>query len=335
MSYSVRRVRFTTLLCLVLVGLAVLALPKMPSAASSTQHVQSKLSSAVTKTRNALAQARAKEQANPNSETTRAATEAFKEYRAAVDDRCTEIEARFIELANLRKQSGDTDVLEAEEAALEKEFRELKNSLIENQPIQPDTLRAKPSPIRLGLLPQFCNASSITINATGVASPYPSNILLTGQPGLITKVTVTLNNLSHSFPDDIDILLVGPGGQNAIIMSDVGGGTIVSGVTLTLDDAAATNLPDSGPLVSGTFKPTNAGGADTFPAPAPAPSGGSALSVFNGTDPNGTWSLYIRDDTGGLGGSIAGGWCLDITTARRSAFVVPSSHPTAARPATW
>ena len=127
-------------------------------------------------------------------------------------------------------------------------------------------------------------------------------------------MTVTLNNLSHTSPDDIDILLVGPGGQNAIIMSDVGGLTPASGVNLTLDDAAASNLPDSGPLVSGTFKPTNAGGADAFPAPAPPPSGGSALSVFNGTDPNGTWSLYIRDDAGGEAGSIAGGWCLNITT---------------------
>ena len=164
-----------------------------------------------------------------------------------------------------------------------------------------------------GTCPTGCNPSAITINPGGAASPYPSTLTISGAPGNVASLTVTLDNLSHAFPDDVDILLVGPGGQNAIIMSDVGGSTAASNVTLTLDDAAATNLPDLGPLVSGTFKPTNSGAGDTFPAPAPAPSGGSALSVFNGTDPNGVWRLFITDDSGGDGGSISGGWCLNIT----------------------
>ena len=114
----------------------------------------------------------------------------------------------------------------------------------------------------------------------------------------MTNVSVRLIGLTHTFPDDIDILLVGPGGQNAIIMSDVGGSTAVTGVTLTLDDFAATSLPDAGPLVTGTFKPSNyvGSGTEAWPAPAPVPSGGSALSVFTGTAPNGTWSLYVVDD---------------------------------------
>src|ERR1044071_2363174 len=123
----------------------------------------------------------------------------------------------------------------------------------------------------------ICNPTAIKINSSGAATPYPSNITVSGQTGVITSMTVTLNNFAHAFPDDVDILLVGPGGQNAVIMSDVGGGTQISGVTLTLDDAAASSLPNSGPLMSGTFKPTDITvGAEIFPAPAPAPSGGSA-----------------------------------------------------------
>ena len=40
--------------------------------------------------------------------------------------------------------------------------------------------------------------------------------------GNIRKVRVSFLNHSHTFPDDLDMLLVGPGGQNAIIMSGCG-----------------------------------------------------------------------------------------------------------------
>ncbi len=165
--------------------------------------------------------------------------------------------------------------------------------------------------------PILTNPTSIAIPGTGTsgpALPYPSDLLVAGIPGTVTQVTVTLFNFSHTFPDDVDVLLVGPAGENAIIMSDVGGSFDAVGLTLTLDDSAGSSLPDATVLSSGTFMPTNIGAGDAFAAPAPAPLGGSAFSVFNGTDPNGTWSLYVVDDLGGDSGSFAGGWELDITT---------------------
>jgi hypothetical protein len=48
-----------------------------------------------------------------------------------------------------------------------------------------------------------------------------------------------------------------------------------------------------------------------FPDPAPTPADTSALSVFNGTNPNGNWRLYVVDDTGGDTGVIAT-WRLDF-----------------------
>jgi subtilisin-like proprotein convertase family protein len=186
----------------------------------------------------------------------------------------------------------------------------------------------------------FSNPVTINIPDVGAATPYPSNIAV-AMAGTITKVTVKLNNLSHSFPSDIDVLLVGPGGQNAIIMSDVGGGADITGVTLTLDDAAANSMPAS-TLTTGTYKPTNNNGSDFFPAPAPLPSGGSPLSVFNGTSPNGTWSLYVVDGAGDDQGSFAGGWELNITTnsvcatptPSPSATSTPSASPTISPPPT-
>lgn len=159
----------------------------------------------------------------------------------------------------------------------------------------------------------FANAAAITINDNTSGSPYPSDIAVSGLTGTVTKVTVDLTGITHTFPDDIDILLVSPGGQNALIMSDVGGSGDIVSVNLTLDDAAATALGDGTQIVSGTFQPANFE-TDTFPAPAPAPAGGSALSVFNGSAPNGTWSLYLVDDAGIDTGSINGGWALHITT---------------------
>jgi subtilisin-like proprotein convertase family protein len=186
-----------------------------------------------------------------------------------------------------------------------------------------------PAPTPCGTV-TFSNPATITILDGGPAAPYPSNIAV-AIAGTITKVTVRLNNLSHTFPSDIDILLVGPGGQNAIIMSDVGGGEDVTGVTLTLDDAAASSLPTN-LLTTGTFKPTNSGAGDTWPGPAPTPSGGSALSVFNGTNPNGTWSLYVVDDLTSDAGSIAGGW--ELTIATTSSCATPTPSPSITPPPT-
>ena len=63
----------------------------------------------------------------------------------------------------------------------------------------------------------FSNPAAITINDAAVASPYPSTINVSGLGGTVTRVTVRLIGLSHTFPDDIDMLLVGPGGHVAVL----------------------------------------------------------------------------------------------------------------------
>jgi subtilisin-like proprotein convertase family protein len=168
----------------------------------------------------------------------------------------------------------------------------------------------------------FSNPAAITIPAppstgatTGAPStPYPSTINVSGITGTVSKVTVQLFNFNHTFPADVDVLLVGPGGQKLLLMSDVGGGTDAINANLTFDDTAAAI---GATVVSGTFRPTNSGTGDLFPAPAPAGPypDPQQLSVFNGVSPNGTWSLYVVDDANIDAGSISGGWRLNITTA--------------------
>lgn len=105
----------------------------------------------------------------------------------------------------------------------------------------------------------FSNPAPITINDGQPASPYPSTVQVSGVSGAITDVNVTLRGFSHTYPDDVDVLLVGPQGQTVVLVSDVGFTRDVNGVTLTLDDEAADSLPDESQISSGTFKPTNFG----------------------------------------------------------------------------
>jgi subtilisin-like proprotein convertase family protein len=181
--------------------------------------------------------------------------------------------------------------------------------------------------IRLGTLTTttstFSNAAPILIPATGTvgaAGPYPSAVNVSGVTGAVSKVTVTLSRMNHTFPDDIDVLLVGPGGQKLLLMSDAGGTNDLVNTNLTFDDAATASLSDSGANPSGTYKPTNFGTGDTFNAPAPAGpyNDPQLLSVFNGLSGaavNGQWRLFVMDDVSGDVGNINGGWTLNISTA--------------------
>lgn len=177
----------------------------------------------------------------------------------------------------------------------------------------------------LALAGSHSNTSTITINDADVATPYPSTIVVSGEGTTLTKVTVTLTNITHTFPDDFDVLLVGPTGLNAIIMSDACGQNPLGAtnpITLTFDDAAAAAVPDTPACVSLTVRPANYVVGDFWPDPAPAPSGSVALSTFNTTNPNGTWELFIVDDEALDTGEVQGGWTLNITSSGPSAVAV-------------
>ena len=172
---------------------------------------------------------------------------------------------------------------------------------------------------------QFCNQGAITIPSTaGAATPYPSNIFVTGLSGNVGAVTVNLNNISSSNIQQTDLLLVGPTGAKIIPFASVGDGSSISGVNITLDDSASGLIPGGSPLTSGSYQPTSITGSTSlvFPAPAPllnasnyaATDGAATLtSTFQNTAPNGTWALYAMDHSGSGAASIGGGWCVNIT----------------------
>lgn len=169
----------------------------------------------------------------------------------------------------------------------------------------------------------FCNTASIASGPNvGPSTLYPSSITVAGAGTNITTVDVQLNGLNHTYPDDLDLLLVGPTGAKLVIQSDIGGGADVTALSYVISDGGSTLLPDGGPLVAGTFKPSNVSTGDAFAVPAPAgphneaaPAGSATLtSIFAGTDPNGAWNLFVVDDSNGDAGTYAGGWCLNFAT---------------------
>ncbi len=160
----------------------------------------------------------------------------------------------------------------------------------------------------------FANTTSISVPGSGAGAPYPSSIVVSGLTGQLVRVTVTLSDLSHGHSPDLDVLLVGPGGQTVLLLSDCCATAPVARATPTFDDFGR-RLTSASAVPSARIKPVNFDAhTDTFPAPAPAGPYGTRLSVFNGTDPNGTWRLFVHDDQARHEGTIAGGWSLTLHT---------------------
>ncbi len=195
------------------------------------------------------------------------------------------------------------------------------------------------------------NAVSVAVPSFGKALLYPTPVEVTGAAGRIVKAKVTLRDLQHGWPDDLDILLVAPDGRSVILMSDAGGGVAVEqGIDLEFTSSAllapvngVSSYPGSSwrsgvcqgeypsmelsGLRSGSFVPVNYGVDDEFPAPAPSGPYGTSLDVLVGAQPNGTWNLYVFDDTPGNAGAIGGGWSIELLTSTNEALLGTPSSP--------
>ena len=192
----------------------------------------------------------------------------------------------------------------------------------------------------------FSNTNPLAPPNTAPASTavVSSTISVSGLSAL-TDINVTLHSFSADGPGDFDILLEGPDGKRIMLMSDEpnqyqpGGPSPceddVSNLTLTFDDAAPAVIPNNVAMASGTYRPSDDDGddCDYFNDSNLIPANTvTSLSAFNGTDPNGTWRLYVADDFAGQGlGSISGGRSLDLSTGPTS---TPAPTPAPSEPPT-
>ena len=139
----------------------------------------------------------------------------------------------------------------------------------------------------------------------------------------LKTVNISLFGLSCTFPDDLDLLLVGPDGTNLLFWSDAGGTHELFSQSFAMGDFGP-SLPDSGGVTSGSYRPADYGSVETSSNWAGLPPG----LVINHAAPNGaaafdasfagkwsddtTWSLFVRDDNFVGSGSL-GHWGIAVT----------------------
>ena len=154
----------------------------------------------------------------------------------------------------------------------------------------------------------------------GPANEYPSSIGVSGLSGTVTKVTVTLIGFDSTSPDDVDAAIVGPNGQQVMLISDACGDTdshAFEGNNWTFDDAAPTFVSSvsCSNFEEARFKPSNYGDPsqdDLSVNGGPAGPYLNSLSLLAGGSPNGAWNLFVFDDNSGYHGFDISAWALNL-----------------------
>jgi len=146
-------------------------------------------------------------------------------------------------------------------------------------------------------------------------------------PGTISDVTVSLD-LAGGFNGNLYAFLSGPNGGFSVLLNRVGVsnsasafGYADSGFNIILSDTAANGdihyyenvLNPAGGQLTGTWMPDGRN-IDPMSAPSAFLSAGQTalLNSFDGTNPNGTWTLFVADLAAGSQPMLIN-WDLDIT----------------------
>jgi hypothetical protein len=158
------------------------------------------------------------------------------------------------------------------------------------------------------------------VGSSGPAERYPATINVRGEPtNGLSRVEITLHNLTHYYPADLDILLVSPSGAKIMLMSDAGGPYGVTNATLVFHawwegypyPPDTTGIPSE---QTAHYSPKNYGDQETQMPGAPQGPYNGEFGNLPDTDPNpnGIWKLYIYDDKVGQTGALERSWQLNF-----------------------
>lgn len=167
-----------------------------------------------------------------------------------------------------------------------------------------------------------CVFSQSSPFALGTASTS-SRLAVSGVTGAVTKVVVTLTDagapgLTGGGLSDVDLLLVGPGGQK-ILLASYACPAEYSLLDLVFDKSASGELPDGEPesadCASGTYLPSDHSaviGGYLLASPAPPSPYSENLATLEGVDPAGMWKLWGAAFKAANEGQVAS-WELRLT----------------------
>ena len=162
-----------------------------------------------------------------------------------------------------------------------------------------------------------------------------STITVSGVPGIIESISVGLL-VTNGFTGDYYAYLVNPAGNLAVLLNRVGVGSgnpfgySQTGFNVTFDLGSTANIHyyqngsytvDSAGLLTGTWQ---ADGRYIDPESTPSAfdtaSTANGLNVIPGTSPNGDWTFFIADMSGGYQGTLVD-WSMTIVSTPEPATV--------------
>jgi subtilisin-like proprotein convertase family protein len=139
-----------------------------------------------------------------------------------------------------------------------------------------------------------CNNCPVTIIDLGTVD---ATLQVNDRCDEIGDINVSIN-ISHTFDSDLNVDLIGPTAASVRLWDALGGSG--DGFNVTIDDEAAANFTCAAGPCNGTFRP------EDFPV--------DALSVFDGTDAVGVWTLRVADTVGADVGTI-NTWSIELDCA--------------------
>ena len=143
------------------------------------------------------------------------------------------------------------------------------------------------------------NASTnvpVVISASGAPTVNSTLVVPTAQAVTIDDINVTVN-IDHTWVQDLTVTLISPAGTQVRLVATPCTAAALNDITATFDDAGIVLACANNPAVGGTIQPTD------------------PLSVLNGQNTAGTWTLRVVDGANQDGGSILS-WALNVCSTQ-------------------
>lgn len=140
-----------------------------------------------------------------------------------------------------------------------------------------------------------CNSfssSNVPVTIPTSANVTVNSTLNVSTSGIISDVNISLD-ITHSWVNDVTITLISPSGTQVQLVAQPCTYASLLNIIATFDDSGNPIVCGINPAISGTIIPLQ------------------SLSVFNGQQMNGTWTLRVLDSAQGDGGAITS-WSLNI-----------------------